>query len=70
MAKELKLLRNTISGITALLPARYLHHPVYRDHLVEVKSDKPEVLSQPYTVDSDGNRQPVDTPAPESEEKE
>lgn len=70
MANELKLLRNTITGLTDLLPAKFLKHPVFKNYLVEVNSEKPEVLAKPYTVDSDGDRKPVDTPAPESEEKE
>lgn len=73
MNTETTLLRNTISGVTASFAAenaRYLlSHPHYGSILVEVDSEKPEVLSPPYVVE-DGERQPADTKGAPADEDE
>lgn len=58
-------LRNTISGVaqefTRADAERFLNHPTFGKSLVIVDSAKPEVLSDPYTIGSDGERIPVET---------
>ena len=64
MTIEKIILRHTISGVSESFPAEYardlLADPQLGKFLVEVGSEKPEVLSQSYVVDSDGKRYPVD----------
>lgn len=69
---ETTLLRNTISGVTASFNADYardlLAHPHYGSILVEVDSEKPEVLSAPYVIES-GERQPADAEGADDEDE-
>lgn len=71
-------LKNTVSGVVSefdrATAERYLEHPDYAQILVAVDSPKNEVLAQPYTVDADGERVPVEdekpvTPAPKKDGK-
>lgn len=55
-------LRNTVSGQAYEYPAekaaKILAHPVWGSVHVEVRTPKPEVLSEPHTVEN-GERNPV-----------
>lgn len=57
-------LKNTVSGVVSefdrATAERYLEHPDYSQFLVVVDSPKNEVLAQPYTLDEDGERVPVE----------
>lgn len=56
--------RNTASGVTiaqtAEEAAHILAHPHLKKFHVIVDSPKDEVLSQPYWIDDDGNRHPIE----------
>lgn len=56
------LLRNTVSGVTSPFEETYARRLLADPHFgkinVEVKSEKPEVLSEPYEVE-DGERKPL-----------
>lgn len=64
MTIEKIILRHTISGVSESFPAEYardlLADPELGKVLVEVDSEKPEVFSRSYVVDSDGKRYPAD----------
>jgi len=77
MSAPYKYLRDTISGVTQEFDEktakRYLAHPVFSKRLIEVDSPKDEVLSEPYVIGDDGERELVDPPktktAPKKGEK-
>lgn len=56
-------LRDTISKQVIEYPAKeaeqWLSHPVFGLRLEEVRTAKPEVLSNPFTLDEDGERVPT-----------
>jgi len=58
--------RNTVSGVTEALTvdeaAHILSHEHFKKFHVVVDKPKDEVLAQPYQVDEDGNRAPIDDP--------
>jgi len=57
-------LRNTISGIaqeyTAEQAQQWLNHPIFGAHLEIVRTNKPEVLSEPHDKAADGTKIPVE----------
>lgn len=57
-------LRNTVSGVSEAFPEALaldlLEDPHYKKILVEVDSEKPEVLSPPYELTDDGNRNRIE----------
>ena len=59
--------RNTVSGVTEALTvdeaAHILSHEHFKKFHVVVDKPKDEVLAQPYQVDGDGNRTPIESPA-------
>lgn len=58
-------LRNTVSGVSEVFPETLaqdlLEDPHYKNILVEVDSEKPEVLSPPYELTEEGNRARINT---------
>lgn len=67
-------LKNTVSGVVSefdrATAERYLEHPDYAQILVVVDSPKNEVLAQPYTLDEDGERVPVEDEKPAPSKKD
>lgn len=72
MSAPYKYLRNTISGVTMTVTdkeaEKYLSHPVFSNHMVEVDTPKDEVLTEPYTID-DGERKPVEDEKPKRQSR-
>lgn len=60
---EIIILRDTISKQTLEVDEktakRYLTHPVWSKRLEQVRTAKPEVLSQPAVKDESGVKKPV-----------
>lgn len=73
MSTQLVALRNTISGQAHEYPEakarKILKHPVWGKVNEEVRTAKPEVLSDPYELDEQGNRKPIDEQPPVELEK-
>lgn len=69
---EYILLRNTVSGVTSPFSRahaqRVLSIPKFAEILVEVDSEKPEVLSEPYRIDEEGQREKIADTETEEEE--
>lgn len=58
--------RNTVSGVTEALnvdeAAHRLSHAWFKQFHTVVDKPKDEVLAQPYQIDDDGNRIPIEAP--------
>ena len=56
-------LRNTVSGVSEVFPEALaldlLDDPHYKNILKEVDSEKPEVLSPPYELTDEGDRERI-----------
>lgn len=65
MSTQLIAVRNTISKQVHEYPEakarKILAHPVFGKVNEEVRTDKPEVLSEPFQLDENGERQPVES---------
>lgn len=74
MTESFIYVRNTVSGVTeALTPdeaADILAHGWFKQFHTVVDKPKDEVLAQPYQVDEDGNRIPIQSPAEEVQPEE
>jgi len=73
MSTRLVALRNTISKQVFEYPEakaqKLLAHPVFGKTLEEVRTNKPEVLSEPFILDESGEREAIESVEAEAEAK-